>query len=128
MFWDGAYTSLPDYVKLDDNSYSRVSCVYTVIIGDNKVWPSLHSCAYSRLYTHTYLTCLYATGDLLRPIPSKHKTFAYYLVTIVQCWTNVEDSGPTLYKCYANVLRLLGGAVWNKFTTVAVFHDGDLQI
>ena len=25
----------------------------------------------------------------------------------VQCWPNVEDAGPTLYKCYANVLCLL---------------------
>ena len=24
------------------------------------------------------------------------------------CWTNVVDAGPTLYKCYANVLCLLG--------------------
>ena len=29
-------------------------------------------------------------------------------ITFVQCWTNVEDVGPTLYKCYTNVLRLLG--------------------
>ena len=28
-------------------------------------------------------------------------------MTFVQCWTNVEDVGPTLYKCYANVLCLL---------------------
>ena len=33
--------------------------------------------------------------------PSKHITF-------IQCWTNVEDVGPTLYKCYTNVLSLLG--------------------
>ena len=25
-----------------------------------------------------------------------------------QCWTNVEDGGPTLYKCNKNVLCLLG--------------------
>ena len=29
-------------------------------------------------------------------------------ITIVQCWTNVGDAGPTLYKCYTNVLCLLG--------------------
>ena len=28
-------------------------------------------------------------------------------ITFVQCWTNVKDVGPTLYKCYANVLCLL---------------------
>ena len=30
-------------------------------------------------------------------------------ITFVQCWTNVEDVGPTLYECYTNVLYLLGG-------------------
>ena len=29
-------------------------------------------------------------------------------VTFAQCWTNVKDVGPTLYKCYTNVLCLLG--------------------
>ena len=29
-------------------------------------------------------------------------------ITFVQCWTNVEDVGPMLYKCYINVLRLPG--------------------
>ena len=29
-------------------------------------------------------------------------------ITFVQCWTNVEDVGLTLYKCYTNVLCLLG--------------------
>ena len=28
-------------------------------------------------------------------------------ITFVQCCTNVEDVGPTLYKCYTNVLCLL---------------------
>ena len=28
--------------------------------------------------------------------------------TFIQCWTNVEDVGPTLYKCYTDVLCLLG--------------------
>ena len=29
-------------------------------------------------------------------------------ITFVQCWTNVEDVGPTLYKCNTNVSCLLG--------------------
>ena len=29
-------------------------------------------------------------------------------ITFVQCWSNVEDVGPALYKCYTNVLCLLG--------------------
>ena len=28
-------------------------------------------------------------------------------MAFVECWTNVEDVGPTLYKCYTNVLCLL---------------------
>ena len=30
-------------------------------------------------------------------------------ITFIQRWPNVEDSGPMLYKCYANGLRLLHG-------------------
>ena len=29
-------------------------------------------------------------------------------ITFVQCWANVDDVGPTLYKCYSNVFCLLG--------------------
>ena len=29
-------------------------------------------------------------------------------ITFVQCWTNVEDVEPTLYKCYTHILCLLG--------------------
>ena len=29
-------------------------------------------------------------------------------ITFIQCWTNVEDVGPTLYKYYTNVVCLLG--------------------
>ena len=33
-----------------------------------------------------------------------------HLPDLVQCWTNVKDVGSVLYKCYKNVLCLLG---WN---------------
>ena len=29
-------------------------------------------------------------------------------MTYIQCWINVEDVGPMLYKCYTNDLCLLG--------------------
>ena len=32
----------------------------------------------------------------------------------LQCWTNVEDVGPTLYKCYTNVLCLLGRRTFSQ--------------
>ena len=32
----------------------------------------------------------------------------YNYPVYVQCWTNVEYVGSTLYKCYSNVLCLLG--------------------
>ena len=35
-------------------------------------------------------------------------------ITSVQCWTNVEDVGPTLYKCYTNVLCLLRSGSFSK--------------
>ena len=33
--------------------------------------------------------------------------------TFIQCWTNAEDFGPTLYICYSNVLCLLGMNIIN---------------
>ena len=38
-------------------------------------------------------------------------------IAFVQCWTKVDDVGPTLYKCYTNVLCLLGFHV-NKHTLI----------
>ena len=35
--------------------------------------------------------------------PSKHRTYNI-CVTFIHCWTNVGDVGPSLYKCYKNVL------------------------
>ena len=26
-------------------------------------------------------------------------------ITFIQCWTNVEDVGPTLYKCYTKYIH-----------------------
>ena len=53
-------------------------------------------------------------------------------ITFIQCWTNVEDVGPTLYKCYTHVFCLLCSyqrqyavvqkqpAVLRKYTVTAV--------
>ena len=36
-------------------------------------------------------------------------------IAFIQCWTNGEDVGPTLYKCYTNVLCFLGEQMkWNE--------------
>ena len=43
-------------------------------------------------------------------LPSEHITqqAQNICITFIQCWTNVEDVGPMLHKCYTNVLYLLG--------------------
>ena len=40
-------------------------------------------------------------------------------ITFVQCQPNVFDVGPTLYKCYTNVLCLLGKVFKNNQITVS---------
>ena len=40
-------------------------------------------------------------------------------ITFIQCWTNDEDVGPTLYKCYTDVLCLLGSSLKIVFTRFA---------
>ena len=40
-------------------------------------------------------------------------------IAFVRCWINVEGVGPTLYKCYTNVLCLLGDtALWFNFVNI----------
>ena len=43
-------------------------------------------------------------------IPSSHffSSNKFLVITFMQCWTNVEGVEPTLYRCYANGLCLLG--------------------
>ena len=48
-------------------------------------------------------------NELSHSPASKHKTFC---ITFLQCCFNVEDVGPTLYKCHTNVLCLLGEDKW----------------
>ena len=47
-------------------------------------------------------------------------------ITFIQRWPNVEDVGPTLYKCYTNVFCLLGmpGSHLVAITSIAVDHTG----
>ena len=47
-------------------------------------------------------------GEDLPPTSLPAQQTQNICITFVQCWTNVEDVGPTLYKCYTNVLSLLG--------------------
>ena len=42
------------------------------------------------------------------PVNTKH------LYDFMQYWTNVEDVGPTLYKCYTNVWCLLGRRTFSQ--------------
>ena len=46
------------------------------------------------------------------PCSEKKSVNTKHLYDFIQCWTNVEDVGPTLYKCYTNVLCLLGSQLY----------------
>ena len=48
------------------------------------------------------------------PCVYRHPVNTTHLYDFVQCWTNVEDVGPTLYKCYTNVLCLLGRRTFSQ--------------
>ena len=52
------------------------------------------------IYTDSNQKCFLSSRI---PVNTKHLH-----ITFIQCCTNVEDGGPTLYKCYANALCLLG--------------------
>ena len=48
-------------------------------------------------------------------------------ITFIQCWTNVEDVGPTLYKCYTNVLCLLGSLISSISSDIYIFIPWSLH-
>ena len=47
------------------------------------------------------------SGDPATVVVEVTKQAQNICITFEQCWTNVEDVGPTLYKCYTNVLCLV---------------------
>ena len=52
--------------------------------------------------------------NMLTPRLYRHPVNTKHLYDFIQCWTNVEDVGPTLYKCYTNVLCLLGRRTFSQ--------------
>ena len=58
------------------------------------------------------------TGGMLKLLDPKHvltcPVNTKHLYDFMQCWTIVEDVGPTLYKCYTNVLCLLGRRIFSQ--------------
>ena len=50
-------------------------------------------------YDQTNSTIYTQVSRIYTLIPVSTKRF----IIFIQCWTNVEDVGPTLYKCYTNV-------------------------
>ena len=57
---------------------------------------------------------LLVSRDGLTPRLYRHPVNTKHLYDFIQYWTNVEDVGPTLHKCYANVLCLLGRRTFSQ--------------
>ena len=53
-------------------------------------------------------------GNCLTPSLYWHPVNTKHLYDFMPCSTNVEDVGPTLYKCYTNVLCLLGRRTFSQ--------------
>ena len=80
-----------------------LSDIYELII--QSPWPlPLLGCWLANKLTVLLRGC----GNCLTPSLYWHPVNTKHLYDFMQCWTNVEDVGPTLYKCYTNVLCLLG--------------------
>ena len=56
-------------------------------------------------------------NKMLNILPSKHRR--YVCIAFIQCWPNIEDIVPTLYRCYTNVLCLLGRPI-DKISSLSV--------
>ena len=53
-------------------------------------------------------------------------------ITFMQCWANVDNAGPTLYKCYTNVLCQLDTAIhllnFSEILSRFIFHILHLRL
>ena len=55
-------------------------------------------------------------------MPTRAQQTQNICITFIQCWTNVEDVGPMLYKCYTNILCQLGDCPTHaRFTVEWIF-------
>ena len=57
---------------------------------------------------------LWVFRNRLTPRLYRHPVNTTHLYDFIQCWTNVEDVGPTLYKRYTNILCLLGRRTFSQ--------------
>ena len=90
----------------------------------NKYWFNVRAPS-TTLANHSTSTCpilLFSGAPVVQCVyHSKQKNS----ITFVQCWTNVEDVGPALYKCYKNVLYLVSTA--HSITLVEACHIFRIQ-
>ena len=56
---------------------------------------------------------------MLYPTPKQTQNICN--IKFIQCWANVEDVGPTLCKCYTNVLSLVGLTHINRVISCYAF-------
>ena len=96
------------------------SCVWRTVSSQSSHHPQEVLLAQFSLYVHkgglkpdsfhfiSFLKLLDPKHVLICPVNTKQ------LYDFMQCWTNVEDVGPTLYKWYTNVLYLLGRRTFSQ--------------
>ena len=70
---------------------------------------------------HDVGSTLVPTNTVVRPCGGYTQQTHNICITFVQRRTNVFDVGPTLFKCYTNVLCLLGMMQWSqRWTSTAL--------
>ena len=86
--------------------------------------------AYLVFFTKCHDPLIFITADVflsmacnIDQFPSNTKQFC---ITFIHCRTNVEDVGPTLFKCYTNVVCLIGYALFKKTTKFSISNSTTL--
>ena len=78
-------------------------------VNNSKPWPLL-----SRWLANKLTVLLWGCRNWLTPSLYWHPVNTKHLYDFIQCWANVEDVWPTLYKCYRNMLCLLGRRTFSQ--------------
>ena len=120
--WASVYDAGPTLKHRWINALCLLGCCFDFLwhcdLSRTALTPIYEWCACVSVTRHDPLD-----GDPLRPrrhtlkitIPGKSYKSDYLNqerqnihITFRQCWTNIEEVGPPLYKCYTNVVCLLG--------------------
>ena len=104
------------------SNHSKFIYTWATSIGNNSIESQspLYWILAGPCFANKLTVLLWVFRNRLTPRVYWHPVNTTHLYDFIQCRTNVEDVGSTLYKCYTNVLFLLGRRTFSQTLYISV--------